>query len=384
MPYKFSKKKVIGVLLLELVCFLFFFLRKIIRRKKVHSHGNQNILLIEPFQMGDVLSLTPLVSIIKNNYPQYSIYVLTKPTSGSILSYDSRFKEILCVNFFWSDYDKKITWRNLVNFFRDIKKLKSYSFAIGIDTRGDIRSQITLNILDCSEIIAYKNYLHSNINVQGLLATKSMLKSIYKHRYLWNIQLLQLIGINPPTKIQFPSFLPDKLTLSEENSKFILIHIGGGWIYKRWSIENWILLIERLLGNLSYDLKVVAGMGEKQILEQIQNNFLNNARVHFEVTSIERLISLTYHCSLFVGLDSGPMNLAVCLNKPVIALFGPGDSEMWFPLNDNSLFIHKKESFSCNPCLQTVCYFPHRNCMSVINVDEVVQIILDKCRNDTN
>ena len=68
------------------------------------------------------------------------------------------------------------------------------------------------------------------------------------------------------------------------------------------------------------------------------------------------------------------MNLAVCLGKPVIALFGPGDSNSWRPYSSISHFIHKKENFPCNPCSQKFCYYPEKNCMAVISVDEVMNI----------
>jgi ADP-heptose:LPS heptosyltransferase len=123
------------------------------------------------------------------------------------------------------------------------------------------------------------------------------------------------------------------------------------------------------------ELVVVGGPSESEILTTVENMIEQNKNIRFVTTTLEELVVLVRDCVKFVGLDSGPMNLAVCLNKPVVSLFGPGDSEMWHPLNHGSKMIHRKEKFPCNPCLQTVCYFPLSNCMDQVEVKEVVNLI---------
>ena len=104
-------------------------------------------------------------------------------------------------------------------------------------------------------------------------------------------------------------------------------------------------------------------------------DLISDQIIEIELTNYKELISYIKSSDLFICLDSGPMNLAVCMNKPVIALFGPGDSTIWKPYSSNSYFIHKKDSFPCNPCSQKFCYYPENNCMAVISVDEVMNLV---------
>jgi len=128
---------------------------------------------------------------------------------------------------------------------------------------------------------------------------------------------------------------------------------------------------------ISKDTKVivVGGEGERLMVESIQESFIAHKNILFKITALEELINLISYCGLFIGLDSGPMNLAVCLGKKAIALFGPGDSEMWQPLSEGSTFVHKKELFSCSPCPQTHCQYPEKNCMASIEVDDVFSLL---------
>lgn len=375
MAYSYGSKTVFASGFLEIVAY--FSLWPLFVFKKFYQASCKRILLVEPFQMGDILSLTPMIAPLKEKYPDAKLYVLTKPSSGGILKFDSRIDEVLTTDFPWSDYGhKENSIDRLVNTFSFLWKLRSYTFDIGIDTRGDVRSQIILGLLGCKKRIGYTNYLHSNVNLRGFFLNGFLDKSQYTHRYEWNLELLTLLGIGKEKLLpaKFPSFVPDRLGITPVSEKYTVVHIGGGWEFKRWDNAKWAELINKLSVN-GKKVYVIAGGGEKDILEEVQKLAAHADNVVFKITSFEELITYIAGCELFVGLDSGPMNLAVCLNRKVIGLYGPGDSAMWYPLNSISSYIHKKNEFPCSPCLQTVCIHPERSCMKVIETIDVLEII---------
>lgn len=378
MPYTYQTKQRVFAQLLEIAAVallwpLLLFSKK--RNDKIHK-----ILLVEPFQMGDVLSLTPMIDPLLNHFPGAEIYILTKPSSGTVLEYDKRITEVFKIDFPWSDYGyKKNSLKRVIGMLSATIRLRGNNFDMGLDTRGDIRSQILLVLAGCPKRLGYQNYLHSNLNVRGWLLTDRLNRSKHPHRYHWNLELLTLLGINN-SSINFPSFRPMVDEVEKLPPNYFVIHIGGGWEFKRWSEAKWVQLITRLAEKGNGDIFVVGGPGEKEIVSRIEqevNHKLVSTNVRFEITTLVRLISLLQNCDRFIGLDSGPMNLAVCLNKPVIALFGPGDSTMWRPLNEGSHYIHKIENYPCNPCLQTVCVFPKKNCMEQIEFSNIASLILE-------
>ncbi len=381
MPYRYTKKQTVFAQLLEVNALILLW--PVVLFKRARSHSAKRILLVEPFQMGDVLSLTPMLAPLLRHFPSAEIYVLTKSSSGSILEYDSRVKKVIKIDFPWSDYGyKQNKIGRIALAIRDTVRLGYYQFDIGLDTRGDIRSQILLTLAGCQWRVGYQNYLHSNLSVKGWLLTHRLKQSKYQHRYLWNLELLTQIGLNENElyPIQFPSFKPDQLkeTVVME-SESVVIHTGGGWEFKRWSEAKWVELIKQLSEKSDRGIVVIGGPGEKEIVDRIRkevNRYASERKIQFRITTLTEMVALIKNCHQFIGLDSGPMNLAVCLNKPVIALFGPGDSAMWKPLNNDSSYIHKIEKFSCNPCMQTVCGFPKKSCMEEIEVEEITKLLL--------
>ena len=61
------------------------------------------------------------------------------------------------------------------------------------------------------------------------------------------------------------------------------------------------------------------------------------------------LCSVIKGASLFVGIDSGVMHMASCLDIPVVGLFGPTDPFYVGPQNKKSIVV-REESMECVPC----------------------------------
>ncbi|MBS1486332.1 MAG: glycosyltransferase family 9 protein [Bacteroidetes bacterium] len=372
----YSRKKILFSTIIEIVAAIILLPAMLFKKSKSNV---KRILLMEPFQMGDIMSLTPLIDPLMRKYPESKIDVFTKTGGGSVLEYDSRINKVFTTDIPWSDHGtKKITWKRLYSTFKFAFKLRKYNYDIGIDTRGDVRSQALLLLAGCRTRVGYLNYLHSNMNVMGMLLTHKKEKSIYKHRYLWNVDILTAIGFSEDElfPIKFPGFIPDKLLpAAGKLSNSTVIHIGGGWKYRLWSEQKWAELINYLQNKNNDPIFVIGGSGESEALKRIEVQTAKTGQVKFMTTSLSEMVSLIGSCSLFVGLDSGPMNIASCLNIKTIALFGPGDVAMWQPINEHGRFIQKAEKFPCSPCLQIQCIYPLKNCMSEISVEDVIDKI---------
>lgn len=333
------------------------------------------IVLIEPFQMGDVLSLTCLVEPLQSRFPHARISFWTKSSSGDVLRHDTRSLRVIGSDFPWADHGKKrFSLVRTLRAVRDALRLRGEKFDLGIETRGDVRSQILLMLAGCRIRLGYLNYLNSNIDLKGYLLTHTVLPGNYVHRYEWNLNVLTGIGfdVSQWLPVRFPSLSIPPSTGAKSNA--VVVHVGGGWEFRRWAEEKWASLIDQLHDR--YDsVTVIGGPGDSAILRRIEAQVVRRDRLGFATTTMEEMIHQIRDCVQFVGLDSGPMNLAVCLDKPTIALFGPGDSTMWRPLNKGGKFIQKTERFPCSPCLQLTCKFPSRNCMHEIEVSDVLKLL---------
>ncbi len=379
MPYRYAKSKQYGSRLIELGGWLFLTALNAFDRF-FKKPAEVTFLIVEPFQMGDLISTSVLLDPLKESFPGCKIYILTKSQNAFVFANDTRVEQTFVAEVPWSDYGpKKGTVQRWFSLFKETWKLRKYSFHTGIDCRGDIRSQLLMVLSGCYNRVGYRNYLNSNINLKGLLLTHKIGAAPYDHRYDWNRYILTALGI--PSKklfpIKFPTLQADACEKMPQvtSSDYLLVHIGGGWVYKRWPVKNWINLINWLDAAFTSKVVVIAGPGEKDILAEIQASVNETSSVTFQLPTYSEMLCLIKSSRLFIGLDSGPMNIATCLEKPVIALFGPGDSDTWYPYSSSSKYLHKKEMYPCNPCAQLKCYFPSNSCMMAINWSEVKALI---------
>jgi ADP-heptose:LPS heptosyltransferase len=78
--------------------------------------------------------------------------------------------------------------------------------------------------------------------------------------------------------------------------------------------------------------------------------------------------------SLFVGIDSGVMHIASCLDLPVVGLYGPTDPFYVGPQNHRSAVV-REESMCCVPCYLKPC--DHHDCMKNLGAEKVFKACRD-------
>lgn len=252
----------------------------------------------------------------------------------------------------------------------------------GIDARGDIRSQILLALSKCRRRVGFTRYLASNVTVRGKLLTDPCVPTPTTHRFQLNLQLLKpLLGHVP--ELRLPAIRPtlqsttEPLTQTTPNKKRrIVVHAAPRWQYRQWPVDRWAEVLRPLLDETDLDVVLVCAPGETGTMRPLLD--LLDERLECRETSLPALRTLISEASLFVGLDSGPANLASLLGTKAVVLFGPGDADLWGPLGIGSIAIHRTADYSCHPCLQKECIHPENPCMNMISSAEVLAAIRDR------
>ena len=375
MPYVYSRGVVLRARAFEALAYVGL---KILGRMRRHKNASAtdplNILLVEPFQMGDVISLSVMLDPLKALWPDSTVTVLTQPKNEHVFKYDSRVSRTIVCPFPWSQkgrLHKVVDWLSM---WRALSALRQAGgFDVGMDTRGEIRNQLLMVLCGCRRRIGYTNYMTSNMRIRGLFLTDNLGEAPLMHRYDINRWVVEkALGVTFP-ELAFPTFRADGIVPLRlyPGKKQIVVHPGGGWSFRLWSNERWVEVINTLGTNSTLGIVLIGGENERNVVSSISSCL----RVPHEkrITSFEELVGLLKGTDLFVGLDSGPMNLAVTLGVRALALFGPGDHELWYPHGRRDIFLHARNSFPCNPCMQRKCVVPEASCMTQIKAQDVLE-----------
>jgi ADP-heptose:LPS heptosyltransferase len=195
-----------------------------------------------------------------------------------------------------------------------------------------------------------------------------------------NAKLLKRLNVTV-TKADYVGLLNVNKNKSDLNlpGKFVIISPGTS---KRRHTKTWqkekfaqlmILLKEKyglsavLVGgmdNIEYNSEIIRILEKK---DREKNSDLLNLTGKVGLAS---LCSVIKGASLFVGIDSGVMHMASCLDILVLGLFGPTDPFYVGPQNKKSIVV-REESMECVPCYLKSC--KHRDCMKKLGVSKVFE-----------
>jgi len=114
----------------------------------------------------------------------------------------------------------------------------------------------------------------------------------------------------------------------------VALHPGTGSPLKLWPEERWVSLGTALAGS-GMRVLVTGSSGEAELASRIVGA-IPGAVSLAGATQFGTLAALFRRCRLVVGVDSGPLHLAVATDTPSVRLFGPTDQAVYGPWGDPS------------------------------------------------
>ncbi len=122
-----------------------------------------------------------------------------------------------------------------------------------------------------------------------------------------------------------------------------ILNPGAGWGAKCWPPESFGA-VARALVERGMAVLVNHGPGEEALAEAVRSS---SGGVAMPLKcSVGELIALTRRARLFIGGDTGPMQLAAALGIPVVALFGPTRPERNGPFGTPSVVLRSPQSLN--------------------------------------
>jgi ADP-heptose:LPS heptosyltransferase len=106
--------------------------------------------------------------------------------------------------------------------------------------------------------------------------------------------------------------------------KKIIVHTGASWPMMRWNLDKWVELIKRIHNLGSFDIVFIGGGQEQKDYDAISSKLGFRTNSLIGKLNVEELLLLMRKADYFLGIDSGPGNLAHLAKLPSLILYGPG------------------------------------------------------------
>lgn len=145
---------------------------------------------------------------------------------------------------------------------------------------------------------------------------------------------------------------------------------------KIWPAEYVSELAGRLVSEQDCQVVLHCGPGERDAANAMAAR-TNHPRVvsmgQQEQLPVGLSKAVLARADVVVSTDSGPRHIAVCLDRPVVSLFGSTEQAWTRTYNVPETML--SQSLDCRPCYARKCPLGHHRCMSELSVDRVLAAV---------
>jgi lipopolysaccharide heptosyltransferase II len=361
-------------------------------RRSVHTPRAVLILLLS--EMGSMVCAQPMILRLKERYPDARLHVLLLKKNRGVV-------ELL--DLFESEAIVTIDDRSLLSFVRSsweaIRTFRRAGVDIAIDCELFARVSAIFSWLSGAALrvgfdrqkqeglyrgsvvnrpVPYNPYLHISAQFLALAhSIESPTVPLSKSAAVPARPVVRQLAW-PPDAIaeagrrlhhDFPSLVGRRL---------VMLYPGSGILPIRgWPIDRFEQCARALLAQ-GYAVAVIGLPEDRPLAERIVASSGSPACVSLAgyTRSLRDLVQLFHHADLLISNDGGPGHFAALTPLPVVSLFGPETPELYAPLCERGVSLHRR--LPCSPCLTA---YNHRNtacdgdnlCLKSIEVSDVLQ-----------
>lgn len=334
--------------------------------------GNKRILIFNVNWLGDVLFSTPAIRAIRRNFPDSFIACIIPGSCYPILKGNPHLDEVII----FDDKDRHGSFLAQLEF---VKQLKKKQFDTVFLLHRSLTRALICRLAGIPQRVGY------HTKKRAFLLTKSIAtpKKDTMHRIDYYLNVLEKAGLK----------IEDRYTeffVAEEEGKFVdsflkkqgvkeneflaVLNPGGNWLPKRWPVEYWARLADRLVVDFGARVVISGGPNDRPLALSVREKMREKPVVTCGVFNIKQLGALCRRSDLFITADTGPLHIANAVGaKKVVALFGPTSPEITGPYPCKNVKILRKETGCKIPCYVAHC--ENNRCMKVITPEDVIEAI---------
>jgi heptosyltransferase-2 len=327
----------------------------------------QRILIISPNWVGDAVIAQPLLRLLKQKDPQCVIDVLAPSWVAPVWRAVSEVDTVLETPFKHGALQLRERWKFA-------QQLRKRGYAAAYVLPNTLKFALIPWLAGIPRRIGYKGEMrYGLINVMHHKSPHAPRPMVSFYAALANAPALTAPA---PADLPRPTLVVTQAQSDSASARLglqpgsRLIAFAPGAEFgpaKRWPANHFAELAKIIRKNYP-DVQIVmlGSPKDREVCDEIaaaQPWLLNFAGV----TTLDEAIAMLAKADVVVSNDSGLMNIASALNRPIVGLYGPTDWKHTPPFSDVAKIVSL--NLDCSPCQQRECPLGHHHCMRNLTAD---------------
>jgi 3-deoxy-D-manno-octulosonic-acid transferase/heptosyltransferase-1 len=370
-----------------------------VTRYPLRSRSFERILLIKPSAFGDVVHTVPVLVKLRARYPSARIDWLITPENADVVRWHPALSNVV-------PFDRRRyarfgrSWaasREMLDFLAEIRRAR---YDLVVDLHGQLRSALLTLATGAPVRVGFDRprkqteaeslaRLGKEALRHGWTGCREGAWLAYTHRipvhtldvhaierYLWLGEVLGFDLAPPDLRV----YLPAEVTAATDRmlarhgvgpGPLALLLPGTIWETKHWLVEGFAE-VGRALQRFGLAVALAGAPADRPRCRAVASACPGAIDLCGETTLAE-LGALMQRAVLCITNDSGPMHLAVALDRPVVSVFGPTDPLWIGPYGRPGAVV--RAEVPCSPCyLRRLSACPHDHaCMRQITAPVVLE-----------
>lgn len=351
------------------------------------THGElgpaPRVALVKLGALGDVVYAFPLVSAVKAHWPKAKLTWIIEARLADLPRLHPGVDEVVTVDTrSWRAALRQGRWGRAWGEFRKFRRAVAGRFDVAIDAQGLIKSGLAARLTRAPIRVGFASS-DCRERANALLMTHHAAPAGPVHSLLKNRGLLAALEI-PTGDTRFDIRVPAsdetwadawiEAHVSGSALRLTTIHPGAGHPAKRWPLDRWVAVAERL-ADLGQGVAIVAGPEDRSAVLDAVKAMSRPVSVATPPT-VGALAALLRRTQVVVAGDTGPLHLAGALGVRTVAVYGPSDPVTAAPVGTGHRVL--KHPCTCGwvpgPTFNRRCSAGFA-CMQAIPIDEVAQAV---------
>jgi len=358
----------------------------------------RKILLIKLSAVGDVVHTIPVLNKLRRRYPMAQLDWLVTPAIAELLRHHPAITSI--IEFEREAWSKPWRLTPFASYARLAARLRAAAYDLVVDMHGQFRTAALTLATGAPARIGFDRPRASVWNASPRKFPEQARKHAwqgaregswvaYTHhipvptldlhavdRYL---NVGPILGLDQePADFSFPipqsavSGVETLLAQHGVNRADIMIMAPGTiWETKHWGSDRFAKVAGHFLSK-GFAVILIGSRRERVVCEEVAA--LAPGVIDLAgMTTLSELAALIRRSAISITNDSGPMHLAVALDRPVVSIFGPTDPIWIGPYRRADAVLHA--DLECSPCyLRKLkdCHHDHA-CMRSVSAPAVIE-----------
>jgi ADP-heptose:LPS heptosyltransferase len=378
---------------------------KKVRATSLPLSPTPRILLMRPDHLGDMVLTTPVLDALKRSAPDAHITMMVGPWSSEIVARHPAIDRLLEFPFPGFRRASQNPLSPYILLVSAAQQLRRGNFDLAINLRPDFWwGAALLYLAGIPRRVGYALLPGAAFLSHTLSLQASELASVSSLRLA--SAGLQALGYAPLLEPYLPDSYPAVFQPGEEEEQrvaerlrsagideqtpVIVIHAGTGAAVKLWRNEAWSrcademakLVSARLTKGTPARIILTGSKSERPMLEEIASGMADPALILTDLT-VGQLAALLGRASLVLGVDNGPLHIAVAQGTPTVGIFGPTDPRIFGPWGSSERHNVVASTHRCATCPAIPCgrldftpeELPRHPCVRLVTEREVLAAV---------